>query len=150
MVEYIKIRFGNELDRTGSRFEQTFEDMFRSMGPSFSLGQRLWRPQVDVYETADEIVVLAAIAGVEKDDLDIEVDGKALRISGSRKNRLGAESCRYRLAEIQYGNFERVVMFPVYVDPDKVDASVEDGFLTVRLTKKKLDERKTRIPVSGG
>ena len=148
MVEYIKIRFGNELDRTGSRFEQTVEDMFRSMGPTFSLGERSWRPQMDVYETQDEIVILAEIAGVDKDDLDIEVDGKAIKISGGRNNRTGAESCRYRLAEIQYGNFERIIMFPVYVDPDKVNASFQDGFLTVRLTKKKPDDKKTRVPVS--
>lgn len=148
-MEYIKIRFGNDLDQTGSRFEETIEEMFRSMGPMFSLGERSWRPAMDVYETGDEIIVLAEIAGVVKEDLDIEVNSKAIRISGVRDVRPRVESCKYRLAEIQYGRFERILVLPAIIDPDKVDASFQDGFLTVRLAKKAL-EKTMRIPISEG
>jgi HSP20 family protein len=148
MVEYIKIRFGDDLDRTGSRFEEAVENMFRSMGPMFSIGERSWKPQMDVYETADEIILLAELAGIRKDDLDIEVNSKAIKIAGGRKIKSGSESCKYRLAEIQYGNFERIIMLPGLIDPEKVDASFQDGFLTVRLSKKKQIATTTKIHVT--
>ncbi len=147
MVEYVKIRFGNDFDRTGSRFEDTVEDMFRSMGPMFSLGERSWKPQMDIYETEEKIIILVELAGVRKDDLDIEVNSKAIKIAGGRVVNPGVEGCKYRLAEIQYGRFERIVVLPSYIDTEKVEASFKDGFLTIRLAKMPV-ERTMRIPVS--
>lgn len=147
MVEYIKIRFGNDFDRTGSRFEDTVEDMFRSMGPMFSLGDRSWKPQMDVYETEENIIILVELAGVQKEDLDIEVNSKAIKIAGGRVVNPGVDGCKYRLAEIQYGKFERIVVLPVYIDTENVEASFRDGFLTINLTKKPL-EKSMRIPIS--
>lgn len=146
-MEYIKIRFGDELDKIGSRFEETIEDMFRSMGPMFSLAERSWRPSMDIYETKDEIIILAEVAGVNKDCLDIEVNSKAVKISGIRNELPKMEPCNYRLAEIQYGMFERILILPAYIDPDNVDASFQDGFLKIRLIKKPV-ERTIKIPIS--
>jgi HSP20 family protein len=145
-MEYIKIRFGDDIDKTGSRFEETIEDMFRSMGPVFSLRERTWKPSMDIYETEDEIILLAEVAGVSKDLLDIEVNTKAIKISGSRNEVSKMESCKYRLAEIQYGIFERILILPAFIDPDKVDASFNDGLLKIRLIKKPV-EKTIKIPI---
>ncbi len=146
-MEYIKIRFGDEFDKIGSRFEETLEDMFRSMGPIFSLADRTWRPSMDIYESEDDIIVLAEVAGVSKDCLDIEVNSKAIKISGNRIEVPKRDSCKYRLAEIQYGFFERILILPAYIDPDNVDASFQDGFLKIRLIKKPI-ERTIQIPIA--
>lgn len=146
-MEYIKIRLGDEFDKIGSRFEETIEDMFRSMGPIFCLAERSWKPAMDIYETEDEIIVLAEVAGVGKDCLDIEVNSKAIKISGNRNEVPKMESCKYRLAEIQYGSFERILILPALIDQDKVDASFQDGFLKIRLIKKPM-ERTIKIPIS--
>jgi HSP20 family protein len=145
-MEYIKIRFGDDIDKIGSRFEETIEDMFRSMGPVFSLRERTWKPSMDVYETEDEIILLAEVAGVSKDCLDIEVNSKAIKISGNRNEIPKMESCKYRLAEIQYGIFERILILPAFIDPDRVDASFNDGLLKIRLIKKPF-ERTIKIPI---
>ena len=147
-MEYIKIRFGDEFDKIGSRFEETIEDMFRSMGPIFSLAERTWRPSMDIYETEDEIIILAEVAGVSKECLDVEVNSKAVKISGNRNEVPKLESCKYRLAEIQYGMFERILILPAFIDPDNVDASFQDGFLKIRLIKKPI-ERTINIPIVG-
>lgn len=146
-MEYIKIRFGDEFDKIGSRFEETIEDMFRSMGPMFCLAERSWKPAMDIYETKDEIIILAEVAGVSKDKIDIEVNSKAIKISGCRNEVPKMESCNYRLAEIQYGSFERILILPAFIDQDNVDASFQDGFLKIRLVKKPI-ERKIQIPIS--
>jgi HSP20 family protein len=146
-MEYIKIRLGDEFDKIGSRFEETIEDMFRSMGPIFCLTERTWKPSIDLYETANEIVILAEVAGVSKDCLDIEVNSKAIKISGNRNEPPKRESCKYRLAEIQYGIFERILILPAFIDPDKVDASFQDGFLKIRLLKKPM-EKTIKIPIA--
>jgi HSP20 family protein len=146
-MEYIKIRFGDEFEKIGSRFEETIEDMFRSMRPIFCLTERTWKPSIDIYETENEIVILAEVAGVSKECLDIEVNSKAIKISGSRNEVPKRESCKYRLAEIQYGIFERILILPSFIDPDKVDASFQDGFLKIRLLKKPV-EKTIKIPIA--
>ena len=84
-MDYIKIRFGDDLDDMGSRFEKTLEQMFRSVNPMFSLSERNWSPQMDIYETQDEIIVRAEIAGVDKENLQVEINSRAVQITGTRR-----------------------------------------------------------------
>jgi HSP20 family protein len=149
IMDYIKIRFGDELDHIGSQFEKTIEEMFRSMSPVFSTAERTWQPQMDVYETDDDIIVLAEIAGVSKENIQIEIDSRAIRIRGRRNELSKLRNTKYRLAEIQFGSFERSLAFPVKIDADNVKAAFTDGFLQVVLPKKRLEEPK-RVPIVEG
>ncbi len=146
-MEYFKIRFGNDLDSLTTKFEKTLEDMLGNMGPSFRLSERMWRPPMDMYETAAEIVILAEIGGVDKDDLEVEISAKAVRIQGQRTGAPAGEGCTYRLAEIQYGRFERILFLPGPIDPEKVTAASRNGFLEIRLTKRPADQS-YRVPIS--
>ena len=148
-MDYIKIRFGNDFDRLSSKFERTIEHMFRSTGPMFMLSERTWKPQMDIYESPEEILILAEIAGVNKDNLELEINSKAVRIHGSRPEMPRMKNSTYRLAEIQYGQFERVLFLPAPIDTDKVTASYQNGFLQIRLTKIPRDVIH-KIPISDG
>ena len=150
-MDYIKIRFGNDVERFSSRFEKTFEEIFGSQGmsPMFSSAQRTWAPQMDVYETPDEIVIRAEIAGVAKEDLEVEVNSKAVRISGVRSEMSRVDDATYRLAEIQYGSFERVLFLPSPIDTEVVSSSYSNGFLHIRLAKL-YSNRTHRIPIEDG
>ncbi|MBW2669973.1 MAG: Hsp20/alpha crystallin family protein, partial [Deltaproteobacteria bacterium] len=55
-MDYIKIRFTDGFDHLDSRFEKTVEDLFRSINPMFTIAERTWKPQMDIYETPDEII----------------------------------------------------------------------------------------------
>ena len=77
-MEYIKIRFLDDFGHIGSKFEKTIEDMFRSMSPAFTLAERSWKPPMDMNETPEEIIIIAEVPGVEKDDLDVEISSKLL------------------------------------------------------------------------
>lgn len=146
-MEYIKIRFGDDWDKLGSGFERTLDTIFRSANPMFADCDQPWNPQMDVYETPEEFYITAEIAGVEKDDIDIEINNKALKISGRRPPQPRAAEASFRLAEIQYGEFERVIYLPTTIDPEVVSATYTNGFLQLRLAKS-MPTRPRRIPIS--
>jgi HSP20 family protein len=146
-MEFFKIRFGNDLDELTAKFEKTLEDMLGTMGPSFMLSERTWRPPMDMYETREEIVILAEIGGVAKEDLEVEISSKAVRIQGKRLAPSCNPDCTYRLAEIQYGRFERILFLPSPIDPEKVTAASKNGFLEIRLAKRPVDQT-YKVPIS--
>ena len=146
-MEYIKIRFGDDWGRLGSGFERTLDTMFRSVNPMFADCDQPWNPQMDVYETPEEFYITAEIAGVDKADLDVEISNKAVKISGRRMPLPRAADASFRLAEIQYGDFERVIYLPTEIDPEVAAATYTNGFLELRLAKA-LSTKPRRIPIS--
>jgi len=146
-MEYIKIRFGKDWGKVESGFEHTLDTIFRSVSPMFADCDQPWNPQTDVYETPEEFYVTAEIAGVNKEDLDVEINNKAVKISGRRSPQPRPADASFRLAEIQYGNFERVVFLPALIDPEVVSATYTNGFLQLRLAKA-MSTRPRRIPIA--
>lgn len=146
-MEYIKIKFGNELDSIGSRFETTLEQMFRTMNPGFSLCSPSWTPPMDIFETRDAIIIRADMAGVKKEDMEVEINSKAVRIYGKRSELTPGQNGTYRLAEIQYGSFERILFLPAPVDTEIVNASYVNGFLQITLAKLPMNTVH-KIPIS--
>lgn len=150
-MDYIKIRFGGSLDKLGSEIEKTIEGMFRprALNPTFNCSECAWKPQMDIYETPEAIVIIAEIAGVDKNDLDVEINSRAVKIFGKRLGSSPGANSTYRLAEIQYGTFERILYLPVPIDPDNVSAVFTNGFLEIRLAKQPLDKTH-KVPILDG
>ncbi|MGD9233320.1 MAG: Hsp20/alpha crystallin family protein [Desulfobacterales bacterium] len=146
-MDYIKIRFTKDFDQLGSTFEKTVEDLFRTINPMFSIAEQKWKPQMDMYETPEEIIIMGEIAGVNKEDLELEISSKAVRVKGNRIQFPRIDNAKYRLAEIQYGKFERVLYLPSPIDPEVVSASYANGFLQVRLAKLELNKT-FKVPIS--
>ncbi|MFP4476494.1 MAG: Hsp20/alpha crystallin family protein [Desulfatibacillaceae bacterium] len=135
-MDYIKIRFGRNLGQIHEQLGRSIEQMFRSMNPVFDMSTANWRPQMDVYETWDEIVVTGEMAGIDKDDLVVELDAGALRVTGKRVDSGRKPDNRFHLVEIPYGSFERVIYLPCPVDPEKVTATYNNGMLEIRMLKR--------------
>lgn len=150
-MDYIKIRFGNDLERFSSTFEKAVEDIFRPrpVSPMFTSSERTWSPQMDIYETVDEIIILAEIAGVSKENLEVEINRKAVRIHGTRRPVHHLTNSTYRLAEIQYGKFERILYLPTAIDTETVIASFSNGLLHIHLDKIPVDVIH-KIPITDG
>jgi HSP20 family protein len=148
-MEYIKIRFLDDFGHLGTKFEKTIEDMFRSMSPAFTLAERSWKPPMDMNETPEEVIIVAEVSGVEKDDLEVEISSKAVRIQGNRFARHCSDNSTYRLAEIQYGKFERILFLPSPIDPEVVSAAYQNGLLEIRLAKQPA-EKTHKIPIQDG
>ena len=133
-MEHIEIRFGDHIE-TPATEEKSFEEMFQSVNPMFCFSKRVWKPQMDIFETRDEIIIQAEMAGVRQEDMVIELSNKAVKISGTRKSSQPDPTATYRLAEIQFGQFERVLYLPSVIDVERVSASFSSGFLELKLGK---------------
>ena len=150
-MDYTKIKFGGQYDPFGSHIEKTLQDIFRPrpVSPMFACKDCSWVPQMDMYESNEQIVIWAELAGVEKDNLEVEVNNKAVRISGFRKEMPKEPKGTYRLAEIRYGKFERVLYLPAQVDAEVVSSTFSNGLLTIQMAK--LQTQKThKIPIADG
>ncbi len=134
-MSYIKIRFGNAFEHKKCHSEKSIDEMFQAINPMFHMGVTSWKPQVDIFETKIDVVIQVTMAGVDKENLQIEISEKAVKIYGERTGNPKNAEATYRLAEIQYGRFERVLFLPCIIDTEKVSASYENGFLQVSLAK---------------
>ena len=142
----IKIRFAEDSGRMDSDLLKTVEEMFNLVNPRYNVCHRIWRPQMDIYEASDEIILVIEIAGAKKEDLHVEIGRKTVKLSGRRGIRPLCEEARYRLVEIPSGYFERTLTLPAPIDPDQADATYVDGLLQIRLLKLPLDTLR-KIPV---
>jgi HSP20 family protein len=139
-MDIIKISFAEDFEELGARVDRTVEDLFRSLNPAFSLAERSWKPSMDMIETPEQIIILAEVAGVDKDDLEVEISTKAVRIRAHRPSRRCDPETTFRLAEIQYGRFERILFLPGPIDPEIVSAAYANGMLDIRLAKMPLEK----------
>jgi HSP20 family protein len=89
-------------------------------------------PPVNVFRRDDDFVVIAEIPGIAKSDLDIQVRGSTLRLSGS-KNVNYADNASVHRRERLAGQFDRSVSLPVAIEADKVRAEYHDGILALFL-----------------
>jgi HSP20 family protein len=108
-----------------------------------STGQhKIWRPPTDVYETDTCIVVKVEVAGMSEEDFSISLDSRRLVIGGTRHD--PAAKLGYQQMEILYGYFETHVLLPQAVDEEAIEATYENGFLSVSLPKAKARQ----IPIA--
>lgn len=101
----------------------------RSVKPS----GRLWHPAADVYRSEDGWVVKVDLAGIQADDLEIDLDSSGLVIRGCRKDTFYKTGFRYQQMEITYSRFEKVIEFPCSIEEASIAHDYRDGFLIVNL-----------------
>lgn len=99
---------------------------------------------VDVYETADKLVVKARTAGISKSDLDVSIADNILTISGVLSGGEDEQTTRWHIQECYWGEFSRMIALPVQVreDENSVKAELKDGVLTITFDKEKVEAPK--------
>lgn len=90
---------------------------------------------VDVYETADKLVVKARTAGVNKEELDVSISDGILTISGTLNSGDDSDATNWHIQECYWGEFSRTLALPVSVKEDEVEAVLKDGVLTISFSK---------------
>jgi len=103
---------------------------------------------IDVYQTETEIVIKSTIAGVKPEDLDVSISNDMLTIKGDRKNEESVDDNSYYYRECYWGSFSRSVVLPMDVLAEKIDATLKNGILTIRLPKADITKTK-KIQVRG-
>ena len=102
---------------------------------------------IDVFQTKDKLIIQSAVAGINPEDLEILIEGDVVTIRGKRENSslLPGEG-NYFVQECYWGAFSREIILPVEVDPNRVEATMKEGILTIILSKI-LRERKRKVNV---
>lgn len=107
---------------------------------------RIWTPRVDVEESDNAWIIEAELPGAKRKDIDIEARDGELVISGEIKERERKGILRRRTRRT--GQFEYRVMVPGDIDRNQIDASLDDGVLTVKVPKPDRPEAQ-RIEIRG-
>lgn len=104
---------------------------------------------VDVFQTPNEIIIRAFVAGVRPDELNVSISRDMVEIDGSREEREQVTGPDYFSQELFWGSFARTILLPQEVDVDAATAGAKDGLLTIVLPK--LDKsRQTKLRVKAG
>jgi len=134
------------------RFRSPLEELYRMRQQMEQLLESAAAPQqreaagvlplINLTEGKDNYYVRAELPGVKGDELDIQVTANNLAISGERKIAAEEEGARYHRREREAGTFSRMIGLPGEVDTDKVDAKLENGILTVVISKAEIAKPK--------
>jgi HSP20 family protein len=116
------------------------EQTFGSLGWPSPTEQGGWSPLVDIEEADDAYVVEADLPGVKRQDVNIELVGNELMVTGEIKERERKGALRRQTRRV--GRFDYRIVLPDHVDDDKVEANLTDGVLTVRVPKAERAQRR--------
>ncbi len=128
-------------------------DPFRAMSP-FIAGREptemAFIPSFEVKETKDGYMFKADLPGVKESDLDIQLSGNTLTVSGRREAEERDESETYYAYERTYGSFTRTFTLPEGADADNAKAELRDGVLTVMVPKRpEMQPKKISVKAGG-
>ena len=132
-------------ERMRRDIDELFGDVFERAGFA---PRRAFSPHIDVYYCGKppRAVLKADLAGVDIDDVSIEIRGRQVVISGERKSGEG-ESRLYQQIEIPHGPFRRVIELGADVEADEASASYEDGVLRLEVPLVDADEQVRQIQI---
>ncbi len=124
------------LARMQDEMARLLRDAFESVeAGTTSTTAGLWAPPVDIIEHGDDLVLVADLPGVSRDDIDISVENRTLTLSGERKPPEEYQDSTVYRTERAYGKFTRTFALPASVDVSRITAEYHDGVLRVILPK---------------
>ena len=99
-------------------------------------------PPLNVFRKGDDFVVITEVPGVTKSDLEVQVKGSTIRLSGVKSVSYSEKAAVHRRERLG-GEFDRAVTLPVEIDPDGVKAKYRDGILALFLPRAERDKPKS-------
>jgi HSP20 family protein len=134
-------------ERMRREIDELFGDVFERTGLA---PRRTFTPEVDVYYCGKpaRAIVKVAIAGIDAEDVTLEIRGRTLVIAGERRAQ-EAEGRLYQQIEIGHGPFKRAIELSADVDPERASASYDDGILRIEIPLAQAEESPRRIRIEG-
>ncbi len=115
-----------------------FEEMQRMMSemPNMAQGQmKIFAPALDIYEKGDNVVAEMPLAGVDPENVEVNIEDTTLIVKGSSGSATEVDEKNYYRKEVRQGSFYRAVALPVPVLKDKASAVSENGILRITIPK---------------
>jgi HSP20 family protein len=136
-------------------FDKMFDSMVESQFPEVvkSVGVKPYQgsayPKVNVYEYDDKVGIVAEIPGLNKKQLDVEVEDGVLTISGDKHSTFEDEGAKVLRRELKQSSFKRSFELGEQLDGDSIAASFKDGVLSVSIPKIEPEKpKKTFVKIS--
>ena len=136
----VRYKIGRDFEGIQQRMEKMLDNIFDEMRPTMFYTEQTWKPPVDIYETAEDIVVLVEIAGMSRKNINVTMENDLLKISGIRPDYSPSTKMRLHQMEIDYGKFQRIVKISLPIDTNNISAKYREGFLQITLPKIKLKQ----------
>lgn len=144
-----------DMDRSFSGFG-TWRPLLRQLDDIFNEAMdvrpdsgRMMVPQCDMEESADHYLLSFDMPGLEKDNIDIEMQGDNLIVTGERRQESARGEGRSRFIERRYGRFERSIRLPQNVKADGIEAEYVNGVLKVAVPKS-AESSRHKIKIGSG
>jgi HSP20 family protein len=99
-------------------------------------------PPLNAFRKGADFIVIAELPGVQKSDLDVQVKGRTIRLSGGKTVGYPEKAALHRRERLA-GRFDRAVTMPVEINPDGVKAEYRDGILALFLPRAESDKPKS-------
>lgn len=115
------------------------ERLFRDFFPS-QIG--MFRPDIDLYEKKNDLIVEVPLAGVDAEDVNIAIEDNVLAIEGKTEKKTEVDEKDYYRKEVRAGSFYRAVALPVKVEENKAKAESANGILTITIPKASASKNK--------
>jgi len=122
-----------ELERMSRQMDQLNNALMGRAGFGFAPSRVF--PSVNITEDTEKYYLRAELPSIKADDINLEITGRNLTISGERKFKTEGENVRYHRKEREAGKFSRVIEFPGDIDAENIKAKMTDGILTVTIAK---------------
>jgi len=126
--------------------DRLFEDAFGRGGD----GGTMWTPAVDIQENQNELRLDVELPGLNPDEVEITADNGVLTIKGEKQfERKEGDDSRYHVVERAYGNFIRSFQLPQGLDEGRIEATHNNGILSIHIPKSALPQPK-KIQIKSG
>ena len=125
-----------DLNMLQDRMNRLFDDAGRPWRTDEPAATTSWSPSVDIFETEGEIVVKAELPGMDRKDIQLNLENNVLSLRGERKFQKETKDDNYHRIERSYGVFSRSFSIPATVDEERIRADYKDGVLKIVLPKK--------------
>ncbi|MDR0306156.1 MAG: Hsp20/alpha crystallin family protein [Chitinispirillales bacterium] len=140
---YPALRRGGPLANFRTMLDDFFNEPFFSASSSSDASRAYW-PRIDITEDKERFLVRADLPGINKEDINVSIEGDLLTISGQKKEDAKKMDDGYSHIERAYGSFLRTFSLPVNVDREKIEANYKNGVLELSLLKTGAEPKKSK------
>lgn len=117
-------------------------DIAWSRGGGEEFREGVWQPPVDIYETAEAVVIKAEVPDVDQKDIEVRIEENMLTLKGERRHDDDVRRENYHRVERNFGMFQRSFALPPTIDQNRVTTACDRGILTITLPKRAEAEPK--------
>lgn len=132
--------WNREISKSFGDFLNSFDNFENALPRLFKenlLNKRNVLPSVDISENPNEYIIEVDLPGVKEEDIDISISkDRGLKIKGKREHEAERKDNNYYILERSHGSFERTLFLPEECDSESVEASFNNGILTIKIAKK--------------